>query len=106
MPQYVVRQPNGLLATFSTIVDDFTVLDATEAEMRAEWIDKIGREEGNAKVQRGVDDDMTGLGDTTAADGLNRWRDALRTIRMVHGEDRAQRRIETTSVLPPPPPSG
>ncbi len=86
MPQRVVRQPNGLLAVFSTIVDSFTMYDHTEAEMCEEWQLKIGREEGVAKVARGLADDMTGIGEVTANDGLNRWRDALETIGLIHGD--------------------
>ena len=95
MPSRVVRQPNGLLAVFSTIVDDFTVVDATETEMREYFRDEIGVREGNAKVDRGLLDDMRGIGEITKRDGLNRWRDALETLEGVHGKRLARERAES-----------
>lgn len=38
MPSRVVKHPNGLLAVFSTVVDDFTMYNCTEAELREYWV--------------------------------------------------------------------
>lgn len=47
----------------------------------------MGIRDAEAKVQRGVNDDLTGLGvRNPLPDGLNRWRDALRIIELVHGK--------------------
>lgn len=100
MPSQIVRQPNGLLAVFSTVVDDFTILDATEAEMRAEWTARIGIVEGNAKVDRGLRDEFIGVGPPAVPlrdDGLDRWRDCLHTVRIIHGAEQAAKREQAGS---------
>jgi hypothetical protein len=103
MPSYVLRQPNGLLAEFSTVVDNFTVLHATEEDMRARWRYKIGVEQGDAKVRRGLDDDTPGgWFKRTADDGLNRWRNAICTVRLVHGDKEADE-LERECSAPPSP---
>lgn len=90
MPSYVVRQPNGLYAVFSTIVDHFTVTDATADELVGYFEGQMSRDDAQAKVLRGVQDDCTHVCERAADDGLNRWRDALETVRAVHGEAAAK----------------
>ena len=54
MPQYFVRQPNGLLARFSTVVDNFCEVDMTEAEA-LEWCrERMGEASARDKVRRAV----------------------------------------------------
>jgi len=90
MPKRIVRQPNGLLAEFSTIVDHFTACHMTEDEALGQAAYSVGRDHAEAKVRRGLDDDMTGIGEPSGkGDGLDRFRDAIETIRLVHGEDEA-----------------
>jgi len=101
MPQRVIKQPNGKLAVFSTIVDGFTIIDANYQEMIDYWIGELGEAEGTAKVQRGIDDDTTGICKTTKRDGLNRWRDAIATIRFQHGDIEAERVIAELSEVKP-----
>jgi len=88
MPAYIVKQPNGLYARFSTIVDSFTHYGMTVEEAYEVCHRDMGIDDAKAKVQRGVEDDMTGFSLAVARlpDGLNRWRDALHTIAICLGE--------------------
>ena len=61
MPKRIVRQPNGLFAEFSTIVDNFTVVNLTEREAAAHCLQAanwswfgttMSRKEAVAKVER------------------------------------------------------
>lgn len=58
MPRFVVKQPNGKLALFSTVVDNFTVVDSTEAEMLETLIEDDGsKRDSLEKIARGVNDE-------------------------------------------------
>lgn len=72
-----VEQPNGKLARFSEIVDAFTEYDMTDNEAIELAIDEYncGRKTATEKVQRARD-----------AKG-ERWTEALRIIKTVHGRD-------------------
>ena len=89
MPSRIVRQPNGLFAQFSTVVDDFTHYGMTEAEAYEVCLEGHAPEVAKNKMRRGVEDDMNGLSPKAgrAPDGLNRWRDALYTIALIHGAE-------------------
>ena len=80
----IVKQPNGLLARFSTIVDDFTHINMTCEETvilcKKEGCTPI---DAALKVTRALDDVLE---DETRGDGLGRWRDALDDIQNVHGK--------------------
>lgn len=82
MPQRVVKQPNGLLAYFSTISDSFLTMNLTEAEMERfvamEWGNRTARE----KVDRGLLDETE---HGQAGPGLYRWHAALASIRHEYG---------------------
>jgi imidazolonepropionase-like amidohydrolase len=94
MPAFIVKQPNGLLARFSTIVDDFTHYGMTRAEALAVCRVDMGIADAEAKVARGEADDMEGMGgDNPSPDGLNRWRDCVNTIRICHGAPAARQRV-------------
>ena len=88
----IVRQPNGKLARFSDIVDDFTEMDMTRAEaLDLCRIYNMGIKESRRKVQAGVEDwKPWTVG--VRGDGTDRWEDCLRTITIVHGENVAQER--------------
>ena len=73
----IVQQPNGLLARFSDVVDNFTHSNMHEQEALNFCIEKLGVEEGTAKVQRALDA------------GLTRYQEEIDTIREVHGEAEA-----------------
>lgn len=84
MPKFIVKQPNGLFAAFSTVVDNFTAYDMT----REEAIEYIGDE---SKVRRAADDaDLMGGGGGVdeyrhLGEGLARWHYCLEIILSVHG---------------------
>lgn len=84
MPSYMLKQPDGLIAIFSSVVDDFTYICMSEKEAlevgTAEWGEKIATE----KLQRGLEDAKLWK-ETNSTDGLSRWRDACENIAMQHG---------------------
>lgn len=87
----IVRQPNGLLARFSTIGDWFTHWDMTVEEAIEICLpedQECGRGHAEAQVQRGLADEMTSSLSVAARsdDGLNRWRECLNDIALRHGE--------------------
>lgn len=93
MGKRIVKQPNGLLAYFSEIVDDFTIYDMTEAEAMEELTKEMGRLDARAKLRRGLRDEVGWPGPTRNGSGLERFRDAIDTIRRVHGDETAEHRI-------------
>jgi len=82
-----VKQPNGRLARFSQVVNDFTDYDLTteEAESLCMSMYNMDRDEARYKVELGVKDDISWPVAQRRNDGLDRWRDALRVILAVHG---------------------
>lgn len=84
----IVKQPNGLLALWSDPVDNFTVVDMTPEEAYRECRSKgLGEAEAREKVQRGISDEVIPhFVERTADDGLDRWRDCIATIELVHGK--------------------
>lgn len=87
----IVRQPNGRLARFSDVVDNFTNYNMTEDEAIDLCLDYMGRGDAREKVRRGIEDEPIPpfLEASGRGDGLDRWRDCLDTIRAIHGEDEA-----------------
>ncbi len=89
----IVKQPNGLLARFSDIVDDFTHIDMTENEALEVCREYCGIEDAKRKVLAGVQDwkpwTMGVLGS-----GLDRWNDSIEKIESVHGKEIAEKRKE------------
>ena len=77
MPSRFLVQPNGKLARFSTIVDNFTHYDLSEEEAYEVCLDNMGRLDARAKVARGL---ARGL------DAEFGWNECLETIRICHGE--------------------
>lgn len=43
MGQQIVKQPNGLFAVWSSIVDNFVITDATPEEIIEEWSEREAR---------------------------------------------------------------
>ena len=87
MPTYFVRQPNGKLARFSTVVDAFCEVDMSESDALRWCRERMGEDEAREKVRRAVADEPTdGPGGRRCCDqGLVRWHDSLATILHVHG---------------------
>lgn len=91
-----VKQPNGLLARFSEVVDDFTDYDLTRGEA-LDLCEDFSYEEAVVKVEGGECDRPIGLKMERIHDGQDRFRDAIRIIRAIHGDAVAQERIEQLS---------
>jgi hypothetical protein len=70
-------QPNGKLARFSTVVDNFTHVNLTEEEAFVAAFEDMGRGEAEAKVARGI---------ARGIDAEGGWNECLETIRAIHGE--------------------
>jgi hypothetical protein len=90
----IVKQPNGLLARFSDIVDDFTHYDLGEEEAIEICREHMGRIEAVDKVRRGMEDEECPpfINASGKNDGLDRYRDCLKTIKNVHGPEKAAER--------------
>ena len=76
----MVKQPNGLFARFSDIVDDFTHMNLSEIDAR-----EVCKQEGCGQLE--VEKKMTAAKEdhipwtTTPGSGLSRWKDCLKTIK-------------------------
>jgi hypothetical protein len=83
-----VKQPNGLLARFSEVVDQFTDGNLSVAEAVTLCITDYGMDEASAsrKVQAAVED-RDSLLPSTPGNGHDRWDEALEAIRFQHGEE-------------------
>jgi hypothetical protein len=85
-----VRQPNGKLARWSDIVDDFTHLNLSPGGAAAICLQQhgMGAAETGEKVGRAMRDERP---DGSAGDGTFRWRECLDTMRELdkHGEAEA-----------------
>jgi hypothetical protein len=86
----IVKQPNGRLARFSDVVDDFTHMDLTEQEARDVCrANDCSVSEAAEKVRRGVADEPVPGFIEDDGEPLKRWREALRMVAVVHGYQRA-----------------
>ena len=83
----IVKQPNGLYARFSDVVDSFTHMNMKEAQAFEVCLLESDGDEVVAKRKflAGMEDWMPWTC-KPSADGLSRWRDSLGTIGMRHGE--------------------
>lgn len=73
-----IKQPNGLLARFSEVVDDFTDINLTVDEARKLCVEEHGmsREDANNKIARAFINE-------------HRFSEAIEDIRLIHGESAA-----------------
>jgi len=90
MPAYIVKQPSGLFARFSTVVDDFTHGRLTEAEARKLFPVTLYEGQSYDPVQLAIaDEPIYPLGfeeRQEPQDGLRRWRYCCETVRAIHGD--------------------
>lgn len=82
MPNFLVMQPNGKLAAFSTIVDDFTAINMT-AEQAVEYCryrtwGGATVDEARAKVAKAIQL------------GRERFYESVDTVFVIHGEQRGE----------------
>lgn len=80
----IVKQPDGQLARFSDVVDNFTHFAMTVDEATDLCRESMSAIESQQKVQSGVDD-IEPWTTTKKGSGLSRWNDCLNSIVMVHG---------------------
>lgn len=82
-----VRQPNGLLARFSDVVDDFTDLNLTAAQAFELCKTEHGLSDTDAhqKVRAGLDD-WKPWTHAAKGSGHDRWDESLRIIQEAHGD--------------------
>ncbi|MFG6179612.1 hypothetical protein ACGTN6_20450 [Halomonas sp. THAF12] len=82
-----VKQPNGLLAIFSDVVDDFTYVNMTAAQAFDHCKSKHGLSDADAhqKVRAGLDD-WKPWAHTVKGSGHDRWDESLRIIQDAHGD--------------------
>lgn len=92
----IVRQPNGLLARFSDVVDDFTHINMSETEAL-----DVCKEEGCneyeavIKIKAGKEDHIPWT--TAPGSGLDRWKDSIDTIKSCHGKKIMMKHLTTAS---------
>ena len=81
----IVKQPNGLLARFSDIVDNFTDINMTKAEALEYCTKEMGEVAAIEKVNAGIKDYKPWTHNSVGS-GHDRWDDCLKTIIRVHGQ--------------------
>lgn len=84
MPSYLLKQPDGKIAIFSSEVDDFTYYGLSEEEALEIGVEKGGRSAALEKLQNALEDKRLMERDFVS-DGLGRWRESLQTIAFQHG---------------------
>ena len=81
----IVKQPNGKLARFSDIADNFTHWNMTEKQALDLCRSFMGEGQAQEKVRAGIEDHKPWQNKVKGS-GTDRWEDALETIEMQHGE--------------------
>lgn len=80
MGQQIVKQPNGLFAVWSSVVDDFTVVDCTRDELIEEFLLEY-RRQITAYVDRAVS------GEAVRTQFTKTFDECVAEIRERHGDD-------------------
>jgi len=95
MPSMVVRQPDGLLAGFNSVVDDFSFYGATREEAIKFFVEhgELSWQDAEAKVEGGLLDQDPWTPNGPPGSGHDRWDDCLGTIVFRHGEARLRERL-------------
>lgn len=90
MGRQIVKQPNGLYAQWSSVVDDFTLIDATKADMIADFV-----EAETARIHAQVSKVIETLesGGKPYNQFTMTWEECLSSIREVHGNDTESLRL-------------
>lgn len=91
MGHHVIRQPNGKLALFSTIVDDFLVWDATKDELMAFEFER--EQQQLAERMSEWEKDIVSVQETGKPVMVTQfsigWDEAMDVIKSVHGAEHA-----------------
>lgn len=85
----IIKQPNGLYAQFSSVVDDFVMYDATPEDILADWIEDAKRNYGEKldKIIKQLE-----AGEKPYYQFTMTFDDAIDRIKDVHGAKTAMRR--------------
>lgn len=87
MGNRAIKQPNGLYARFSEIVDDFTHANCSRKELWSFYRDEGGVACANGKLQR-------------ADENANRFEEAIDIVQSIHGPKLADERRKELSEPP------
>lgn len=88
MPSAPVLQPDGRMAVWSSIVDDFTFLNMTAPELAVELADSFQKYQPDEFVQALRNIHEHGR----AWKWAPTWKEAMKTIRDLHGAETARER--------------
>ena len=87
MPSFFVTQPNGFIARFSTVLDDFTATNMTEIDatevITLEYAKRAKRDSAQSIAAAKSDTDGKA------------WEDCIARIRLIHGDAVASERLQT-----------
>lgn len=86
MAQFVVKQPDGKLALFSEVVDNFIACNMDESQMIA-YLRSRGMDESNAKVKVDAGINERWLFNNKCTESNWRWNYAIGVIKDIHGQD-------------------
>ena len=94
MPRAIVKQPNGMYALWSTIVDDFILMDATLEECVEEEVnDRPNYKGGRDALLRDMCQEVLNLQQTGRAwKWAPTWEEAIHQVRSLHGDEKAEER--------------
>lgn len=85
----IIRQPNGKFALFSSMIDDFTAMDATEEEL-AVHVAELEYKKAYEHVMREIEKVKTK--DKPYFQFSKTFDEALATIEDIHGKEVAKKR--------------
>jgi len=95
MGQQIIKQPDGRLAVFSSIVDAFIVVDATPEEI-LDWRAEEAAKEARRTTQRELDAVLAGDPRRVYYQFALTWEDAAEMDRQNAPEERPASSAETT----------
>jgi hypothetical protein len=94
MPQFFVKQPDGKLALFSTVVDDFIEIGLSDDEAIDKAVESLGAQPNvvEAIIEKARQDEPFWPA-KDRGDGQNRWRQALNGLAVRHGIETVTARV-------------
>jgi hypothetical protein len=86
MASRAIKQPNGLYARFSDVVDDFTDINCSREELHIVFRDEGGISSADRKLK-------------DADENPQRFEEEMESIREIHGDTVADERLKKMSVM-------
>ena len=83
MSHEIIRQPNGLFAVWSTIVDDFVMVDATPEDI---IVDEL--EDAKERISKEITDIVNVLNSGKPYMHFRSWKQAQKDRRFYHKDDK------------------